>query len=169
MRSGSWPHPGQSERSDERPAIRHPVCLRASAHVLREGWKSLHIVRAGPVTQRVPPWPPSLGRGACAPASCVLECTALGPGCRDPSSRWSVRVCPTSDAPLFSFDGLRLLALFVGHSVHLLVHQPYKVPDAALGQDYRPNLTGHHLLETSCAEPRRPAGPLPRFLFDWQT
>ena len=47
----------------------------------------------------------------------------------------------------------------MGHTVHLLVHQPYQVPDVALCEDIGANLVHDEALEALGIEPRRIAGP----------
>ena len=66
---------------------------------------------------------------------------------------------PALHVPEFRLDGLQPLALLPGRPVHLLVHQPYQLPDIALGQDVLPNLPHHHPFEPPGVQSGGVAGP----------
>ncbi|MDE2682821.1 MAG: hypothetical protein OXI54_01560 [Chloroflexota bacterium] len=51
------------------------------------------------------------------------------------------------------FDGLQVLPLFSGHTVHLLVQQLHQVADVGLGEDVVPDVGDDNLLEGLGVEP----------------
>ena len=68
------------------------------------------------------------------------------------------RIQPAAHVGKLLLDGLELLALISGHTVHLLVHDLHQGADVAVGEDIGANLGDDHLLEAPGCEPGSLAG-----------
>ena len=147
---------------DEGPGLGQLAGLEELAHILSEGGDGVGAV------QKLPPLHQHCPRLPCGDLQLLLALPEFHDKVRSfghvdaVAARYEV---PDSAQLLLHLlklpvDTLQHLPLFVGHAVHLLVHDLHQVPDVGLGEDVGAKLIDDDVLEFLGIEPGGLAGAL---------